>query len=408
MARNIGKLTALVVVRLKEKGVYPDGGNLYLQVSVSGAKSWLFRYMRFGKAKAMGLGAMHAVSLAEARDKAAECRKLLASGIDPLGKRKNDKEAERLAASRGKTFKWCAEEYIKAHTDEWKNAKHIWQWENSLSRFVYPTIGNLLVQDIDMALVVKVLQPIWKNKTETATRVRGRIERILDWATVNEYRSGENPALWRGRLDKILARPSKIKQVQHHPALPYTDINEFIKALDQEIGIAAFALKLVILTATRTSEAIGAQWKEFDLKQRLWTIPAVRMKGGREHRVPLSDAALAILKKMEKVKTGSIVFPGGIKDKPLSNMALLVLLRRMERADITVHGFRSTFRDWAAEQTNYPREVSEAALAHILENKTEAAYRRSDLFDKRRQLMNEWARYCYQPKAKGKVLKIRG
>ncbi len=412
MARQIGKLSALTVSRVKGKGLYPDGGNLYLQVGSTGAKSWIFRYMINGTARTMGLGALHAVSLADARDKAGECRKLLSSDIDPLKSRKEDQARKKLAAARGMTFKQCAEAYIEAHKAGWRNDKHIWQWENSLSRFAYPTLGNLPVQDIDVALVMKVLEPIWKEKTETASRLRGRIESILDWATVREYRQGDNPARWRGKLDNLLPRPSKVQKVQHHPALPYADMNEFMEAVGKETGLAARALELVILTATRTSEVIGAQWKEFDLKQKLWTIPANRIKAGREHRIPLSDAALAILKKLEKVKIGDYVFPGGRKGKPLSNMALLVLLRRMEWTDITVHGFRSSFRDWAAEQTNFPREIAEEALAHILTNRVEAAYRRSDLFDKRRQMMVAWARYCATPSAKtktgGKVLPMQG
>lgn len=399
----------MAVTKAKKKGLYPDGGNLYLQITASGVKSWLVRYMRDGKAKTMGLGAIHAVSLADARIKAAECRKLLAAGIDPLESRKSSAADARLAAARSMTFEQCAEAYIEAHKAGWRNAKHIWQWENSLSKFAYPVLGKLPVQDIDVILVMKVLEPIWKKKTETASRLRGRVESILDWATVREYRQGENPARWKGKLDNLLPRPSKVQKVQHHPALPYADINKLMTELDNENGVAALSLKFVILTATRTSEAIGAQWSEFDLKQKLWTIPAGRIKAGREHRVPLSDAALAIVRQLEKTKTGNYVFPGRKDSKPQSNVAMLALLRRMGHAEITVHGFRSSFRDWAAEQTNYPREVAEAVLAHIVGDRVEAAYRRSDLFEKRRQLMEAWARYCAMPVGteKTKVIKIR-
>lgn len=397
----------MTVNKVKEKGLYPDGGNLYLQVGSTGAKSWLFRYMINGKAKAMGLGALHAVSLADAREKAADCRRLISSGIDPILARKGEQEKVRIATARGMTFEQCAIAYIEAHKASWKNEKHIWQWENTLERFAYPVFGKLPVQDIDIALVMKALEPIWKTKTETATRVRGRIESILDWATVRGYRVGDNPARWRGRLQSLLPARSKIQKVEHHPALPYADISEFMEQLKAQEGLAAQALELLILTATRTSETIHACWDEFDLKEKLWVIPAERIKTAKEHRVPLSDPAVKILKKLHETKMGDYVFPSK-RGKPLSNMAMLVLLRRMEKDDITVHGFRSTFRDWCAEQTNYPREVAEAALSHAIGNQVEAAYRRGDLFEKRKQLMGAWAKYCYQPKTKGKVLKIRG
>lgn len=358
----------------------------------------------------MGLGALHAVSLAEARNKATECRKQLSEGVDPLRIRKEQRQQEKLAAARGVTFKQCAEFYIAAHEASWKNKKHKWQWDNSLSRFVYPVFGNLPVQDIDIALVMKVIEPLWKDKTETASRVRGRIETVLGWATVRGYREGDNPARWRGRLDNLLPPRSKVQKVEHHSALPYAEIGEFMEALAAQEGLAAQALTLTILTATRTSEALNAEWSEFDLKEKLWVIPAERIKSGREHRIPLSEPVLKILRQLEKAKTSKFVFPGK-RDKPLSNMSMLMLLRRMGHDDLTVHGFRSSFRDWAAEQTNYPREVAEMALAHAISDKVEAAYRRGDLLEKRRQLMDAWARYCYQPPAKGvkgKVLKLRG
>lgn len=410
MAKEIERLSALAVTRAKKKGLYPDGDKLYLQVSDNGAKSWVLRYMINGKQRTMGLGGLNSLSLAEARVEAGKWRKLITAGIDPIEARKSDDAKARFIAARSKTFKQCAEDYIESHKDGWRNAKHLYQWNQSLSTFVYPTIGDLSVQDIDVALVTDVLKPIWKTKTETASRTRGRIERILDWATTKELRQGENPARWRGKLENLLPKPSKVQKVEHHPALPYADISDFMAILSGQSGISARAMELVILTATRTGEVIGAKWQEFDLENKIWTIPADRIKGGREHRIPLSNMALAVLKPLHENKISDFVFPGMRKDKPLSNTAMLELRKKqLKRKDITVHGFRSSFRDWCAEQTNYPREVAEAALSHAVGDKVEAAYRRSDLFDKRRNLMDEWAKYCYQPKAKSKekVVNIR-
>ncbi|MCP5361450.1 MAG: tyrosine-type recombinase/integrase [Hyphomicrobiales bacterium] len=406
MAREIGKLVPVTLNKIKQKGMYPDGGNLYLQVTDAGVKSWIFRYMIDGKSRSMGLGPLNALSLADARMLAAECRKQLSQGIDPLAARRAEQAKVKLLYLRNITFKQCAEAYIEAHKSGWRNAKHASQWTNTLTTYAYPTIGGLMVQDVDVGLVLKVLEPIWKTKTETADRLRGRIEAILDWASSREYRTGDNPARWRGKLQNLLPARSKIQQVKHHPALPYDDISEFVAALELQEGLAAEALKMVILTATRTSETINAKWDEFDLKNKLWVIPANRIKTGKEHRVPLSESVLKILKELHEKRINDHVFPSR-NGKSLSNMAMLVLLRRMKRDDITVHGFRSTFRDWAAEQTNYAREVAEAALSHAVGNAVEAAYRRGDLFEKRRKLMNEWARYCYQPKTAGKVIKMR-
>ena len=408
MARKINKLSPVTVGRPQKKGYYADGNNLYLQVVDSGAKTWIFRYMLNGKSREMGLGGVNSLSLADARLKAAECRKLLNDGIDPIASRDATDVKTQLAATKVQTFQQCAEAYIEAHKASWKNSKHIWQWENTLERFAYPVFGKLPVQDIDIALVMKVLEPIWKTKTETATRVRGRIESVLDWATVRGYRDGENPARWRGRLQSLLPAPAKITKVKHHPALPYVEIGDFMEKLKSQEGLAAEALALTILAATRTSETIKACWDEFDLKNKLWVVPAERIKTGKEHRIPLSEPALKILKKLYDAKMGDYVFPSK-NGKPLSNMAMLMLRKRMGYSNIVVHGFRSTFRDWAAEQTNYPREVAEMGLSHAIGNKVEAAYRRGDLFEKRQKLMNEWARYCYQPKSgNGKVLKISG
>lgn len=408
MARQINRLSAAAVSKHKERGLYPDGGGLYLRIKDNGGKFWVFRYMLNGKAREIGLGALHTVSLADAREKSSDCRKQISLGVDPLLARKEQDAKNELAKARGMTFEQCAEAYMEAHISSWQNEKHIWQWRNTMERFAYPVLGKLPVQDIDVALVMKVLEPLWNEKTETASRVRGRIESVLDWASAREYRTGENPARWRGKLENLLPAPSKIQKVVHHPALPYVDMGDFMVALRAENGIAALALELVILTATRTSETILAKWSEFDLKNKVWVIPSNRMKMRKEHRIPLSEPALKVLKRVADFKVNDYVFTNN-RHKPLSNMAMLKLVHRMGREDLTVHGFRSTFRDWCAEQTNYAREVAESALAHAVGSAVEAAYRRGDLFDKRRLLMDEWARYCSQPKAsKGKVLKIRG
>jgi integrase len=382
----MGKLSALHLTRKNmESGWYGDGHGLYLQVGGNQAKSWLFRYMVKGKARGMGLGPVHTVSLAEAREKARAARKLLLDGIDPLEAREQLRATVGLQKAKSMSFDACAAAYIKAHRAGWKNAKHVAQWESTLTAYAGPVFGELPVSAVDTALVMKALEPIWTEIPETASRVRGRIESVLDWATVRGYRSGENPARWRGHLDKLLPKRSSIRRVKHHPALPYAEMSEFMATLRGEKGLAARALEFTILTATRTGEIIGARWEEFNLAEKLWVVPLDRMKAKKEHRVPLSREALAVLSALPH--TGELVFP-------LSNMVMLELLKRIGRADLTVHGFRSSFRDWAAECTGYPGEVAEAALAHVLEDKVEAAYRRGDLFDKRRQLMSDWAKYC--------------
>ena len=418
MARVIGKLTALAVNRAKEKGLYADGGGLYLQVGISGGKSWLFRFMLLGKAQAMGLGTLHAVTLAEARVKAADCRKLLAAGKNPLETKRDERTQARVAAAKGTTFESCAKAYIDAHKASWRQERHAKQWDQALAKHAYPVMGKLPVQAIDTALVMKVLEPIWQKKTETAKRLRGRIECILDWAKVREYRQGENPARWRGHLENLLARPSKLIKVEHFAALPYTKVSGFLQSLEGQAGLGAEALKLVIFTACRSNEVLEAVWDEIDFGNKVWTIPAERMKGGKEHRVPLTIPALSVLKNLKQGRDtirgvgeepSPYVFPGTKGNGSLSNVVMLALLKRMDRRDITVHGFRSSFRDWAAEQTNFPREVAEAALAHAVQSRVEAAYRRSDLFDKRRMLMEKWARYCQQEQieGEGKILEMR-
>ncbi|MEI8397420.1 MAG: tyrosine-type recombinase/integrase [Rhodospirillaceae bacterium] len=364
---------------------------------MSGGKSWLYRFMLAGKSREMGLGSLADVSLSDARAATAEARKLLKAGHDPIAKREADREAVRvtaaLAAARAMTFRQCAERYIEVHKNGWKNEKHRTQWPNTFRDYVYPVFGDLPVQAVDLPLVLKVLEPIWMTKTETATRVRGRIEAVLDWATVRGYRTGDNPALWRGRLSHLLPARTKVQKVEHHAALPYAETGAFMTKLRKRDAIAARALEFTILTAARTGEVIGATWGEIDLEAAVWIIPAERMKAGREHRVPLSERALDILRTMAEHRQGDIVFPS-TRGNPLSNMGMAMLLRRMNRDDLTAHGFRSTFRDWAAERTAYPNEVVEMALAHAVGNKVEAAYRRGDLFEKRRRLMDDWSAFC--------------
>lgn len=395
MARRIERLNALAVSRAKEPGLYADGGGLCLQVTASGARSWIYRFMLNGTARSMGLGSLLAVGLSEARNLARDARRLRSGGVDPIDERDARRSGELLEAAKAKTFKDCATACIEDRKASWRNEKHAAQWTNTLETYVYPVFGALPVQGIDVDLVKRVLQPIWTTKTETATRVRGRIEAVLDWATTLGYRRGDNPARWKGTLENILPSPSKVTSVQHHAALPYVAIGKFMRDLRRQKGAAALAMEFTILNACRTGEVIGARDDEIDTKHGTWIIAADRMKGGREHRVPLSAAALAVLKKMkalrDKKDKSGFVFPGRKTGKPLSNMAMLQLLKRMGRDDLTTHGFRSTFKDWASEQTDHAGEVSEMALAHAVGDKVEAAYRRGDLFDKRRLLMDEWA-----------------
>lgn len=344
----------------------------------------------------MGLGATHTINLAEARDLALERRQQLQRGVDPLGEREAARLAAKLEAAKAMTFDQCASAYIEAHRAGWKNAKHASQWENTIATYASPIIGKLPVAAIDTPLVMKVIEPIWQTKTETASRLRGRIEQVLDWATVRELRQGDNPARLRGHLDHLLAK--RLASARgHHAALPFIEIGGFMGELRKQEGVAAKALEFAILTAARTGEVIGARWEEFDLTAGVWTIPAERMKAKKEHRVPLSARALEIIG--DQGEPGDFVFSGRRAGQPLSNMALMMTLRRMGRADLTAHGFRSTFRDWAGEITAYPREVIEHALAHQLKDKAEAAYARGSLFEKRRRLMTDWAGYCDRPSA---------
>jgi integrase len=402
MARQQQRLSALQVSKLTKPGLYGDGGGLTLQITQGGVKSWLFRYMMAGKAHGMGLGPTHTVSLADARQKALSARKLVLNGINPLAAKKQDQLAATLAKAKTMTFAQCAEAYISAHKAGWKSAKHIDQWTNTLKTYAGPVFGHLPVAEIDTGLVIKCLAPIWEGKTETASRLRGRIESVLGWATTSGYRTGENPARWKGHLDNLLATISKNSRTTHHPSLPWQHMGLFMTALRARDGTSARAVEFAVLTACRSGEVRGARWSEFDLERKVWTIPADRMKAKRQHEVPLSDAALAILKSTQDDET--FVFPGR-KAQPLSDMSLAVVLRRMnsgERptwtdangAGITVHGFRSSFRMWTAETTNYPREVAEHALAHQLPDAVERAYQRGSQFAKRAALMDEWSAFC--------------
>ena len=422
MARSIEKLSA-VAVRAAKPGMHGDGAGLWLHVSSGGARSWIFRFTSPGDGRPheMGLGPLHTVSLAEARAQALDCRRQVLAGADPLAARLAQRQAVRLDAARTTTFAECARRYIAAHRAGWKNDKHAAQWPATLEAYIFPTFGALPVQAVDVGLVVKALEPIWTTKTETATRVRQRVEAVLDWATVRGLRRGENPARWKGCLESLLPEPAKVRRFAHHAALPFLELGAFMAELRRQPGTAARALELTILTASRTGEAIGATWPEIDFAARLWTIPAARMKARREHRVPLSGAALALLRALRQESRGEPVFPGSVGlqptgltrggGRPISNMAMLMLLRRLAGqdkrwADLTVHGFRSAFRDWAAERTGFPAEVAEMALAHTIADKVEAAYRRGDLFDKRRQLMEAWARHCGAAPAAGEVVPL--
>lgn len=399
-----GRLKPLDVARASAPGLYGDGGGLYLQVTGAGGRSWLYRYKLNGKARAMGLGGLDTVSLREARLLAAECRKLCHAGTDPIEARRAGRADAKLAAAKAVTFSQCVERYLAAHKAGWRNEKHARQWKATIDTYVVPVFGETAVAAVDTALVMKVLDPIWALKPETASRVRGRIEAVLDWATARGYRTGENPTRWRGHLSALLPPKTKVRPVKHHPAMPYAQMPDFMAQLREQEGVGALALTFTILTAARTGELTCARWEEIDLAAAVWTVPAARIKAGKEHRVPLSDAALEVVERMQAVRCSEYVFPGGKEGRPLSNNALLALLERMGLGGVTVHGFRSSFRDWAAEQTAFPREVAEAALAHAIGDKVEAAYRRGDVFEKRRQLMAAWAGYCA---GEAKVIRLR-
>ena len=403
MPRKATGLTA-AKVRTADPGRYGDGGGLYLLVRPEGSRFWLFRYVIAGKMREMGLGAASgrgAIMLTDARTAARKLWEAVRSGRDPLNDRKIEAEAKKAAELAAKapvmTFKDVAAAYIAANEAGWRNDKHRAQWSATLEAYAYPHFGGLPVANVDTGNIMAALEPIWRGKTETASRLRGRIESILDYAKARGWRSGENPARWRGHVANMLPAKAKIQPVEHHAALPWREMGAFIAMLRTQPGLAAQALLLTILTASRSSEVLCAKWDEIDMQEGVWTVPGTRMKAGRQHRVPLSDPALVVLRGLLPLRNneaGGWVFPGARKGRPLSNMAMEMLLRRMGRNDLTVHGFRSTFRDWTAETTGYPGEVAEAALAHVVGNKVEAAYRRGDLFEKRGRLMEDWATFC--------------
>ncbi len=395
MARKINRLNARAVATIIKNGRHADGGGLYLSISPNGGRRWVFLYRWHGKPTEIGFGSARDVTLARARELAGQARAKLAEKINPKDSRK---------PTEGATFGECADRVIEAMRPSWRNGKHAAQWEMTLRDYAAP-LRRLPANKITTDDVLSVLKPLWNDKPETASRLRGRIERVLDAAKAQGLRSGENPARWRGHLDQLLPKRQRLTR-GHHAAMSYAEVPAFIANLQSRHATAARALEFAILTAARSGEVLGARWDEFDLERAVWTLPAERMKAGREHRVPLPRRVLKIVKALHEKRDGEFVFSGQKSGKPLSVMALEMVLRRMKVDGVTVHGFRSAFRDWAAERTNFTNEVCEAALAHVIENKVEAAYRRGDLFDKRRKLMEAWALYCALPKA-GKVVAFR-
>jgi integrase len=401
-------LTVKKIAKLTTPGRYRDERGLYLQVISPTNRCWLLRFERAGRERWMGLGPVHALGLDEARESARAARKLLASGVDPLDQRNRERSEraanETLAAARTITFEEVTQQYFKFHSRKWKNAKHTAQFLSTMRQYAFPNMGKVPVVDVDMAMILKAIEPIWYGIPETAHRVRGRIEAVLNFAKVRGYRTGENPARWHGHLDQALPARSQVRKVKHHAALPYREVPAFMTRLKGREGTAARALEFGILTASRTGEVLGARWDEIDLQEGVWTVPAERMKAGREHRIPLSEAALALLNALPREKGNDFVFVGPRKDG-LSNMAMDAVLRRMDfKGRATVHGFRSSFKDWASEMTSFPTELSEAALAHVTGDKVERAYRRGDALEKRRKLMEAWARYAMSPVITGNNL----
>ena len=399
---NSNELGALAVSMLKSRGIHFVGGVAGLAINVlkSGSRSWILRYQVGGRRRDKGLGGYPDVTLADAKVAARAARALIAQGIDPVEHGRSARS--KLIADQASAISFCqaATKYIETHEEGWRNPKHAQQWRNTIETYANPKLGKMLVRDVELPNILAVLEPIWKTKTETASRLRGRIESVLDWSTARGYRAGANPARWKGLLDTLLPAPGKIAKTSHHRALPYAKLSKFMKALAQQDGMGARALEFTILTACRSGEVRGANWDEFDLEAGVWTVPATRMKAGKEHRVPLSDAALYIVNVQKANAFCDYVFPSSQRARssesdgaPLSDMTLSAVLRRMKIAAVP-HGFRSTFRDWCAEQTDYPRDVAEMALAHAIGNKVEAAYRRGDLFEKRKQMMQDWAYFA--------------
>lgn len=386
MATRLKRLTTRQVETLGP-GFHADGGSLYLRVRPSGSRAWVFRYTRDSRVREIGLGPTHTRDLVGVRDLARLMRQAVTDREDPASVLRAEVETPADVV----TFESCALDLIESKKAGWRNAKHAQQWRNTLSTYVYPKIGKKHPSEVSLADVKAILSPIWKDKTETATRVRQRVESVLDWATVHEHRSGENPARWRGVLDKIFPQPSSLKAVQHFTAMPYGEVPALMTVLRGKTSISAYCLRFVILTATRSSEARGARWDEIDLTKREWTVPPERMKKNRPHRIPLTDEAVDLLNNMPRIEGQELVFPG-LRGGVMSDVALSKALHSV-RLGFTVHGFRSSFREWAAEQTNFPAAVCELALAHVNKDKVEAAYQRSDLFERRRELMSEWSAF---------------
>lgn len=407
----MSKLNPKKIENLTTPGTYEDGNGLRLVVKPNGSKSWVLRFQLNKKRREMGLGRFPDVSLKKARVDAATQRGLLLKRRDPLTERNlavaAKQKAERETEAKSYTFKMAAADYIASHRAGWKNAKHAQQWANTLETYAEPFLGNIPPNDITTDHVLSVLQPIWFDKPETASRVRNRIELVLDAAKARGLRQGENPARWRGHLDKLLPPRLKVRARKHHTALPYSELPDFMPLLEQSNEYSYQAARVTILSALRTSEVLGAEWDEIDLKAKVWTIPVERMKAEKEHRVPLSPALINLFKNLPRVDGNPYVFPGMREGKHLSNTAMLMTLRRIGRGDLTMHGFRSTFRDWAGECTPHPRDVCEQALAHSLGNSVEAAYRRGDLFEKRRVLMDDWTRYVTSTPS-GKAVQRKG
>jgi integrase len=405
MSRRIECLTPTEVANLKSPGYFADGDKLYFRVAPTGARGWIFRFSIDGRTRDMGLGSYPEIGLRAARDLADEFRALLKKGVDPIEHRRAARAAKRVAEAKNLTFDLCAHGYIKDHDAGWRNAKHRAQWVTTLAQYASPVFGKLPAAAIDTGLVLRALKGFWYTKPETASRVRGRIEAVLDWARVHGYRTGENPARWKGNLDHLLPAKSKVRRVKHHAALPYAELGAFMAALRERSDEAARALEFTILTTARTGETLGARRAEIDARGKVWIVPAERMKAGCEHRVPLSNRALA-LAAGEGASDFAFV---GANGRPFAVTSMLGVLERMGRGDLTVHGFRSTFRDWAAECTNFPNDVIEMALAHTIASKVEAAYRRGDLFEKRRRLMNAWAEFCAKDAgSSARVITLRG
>jgi len=391
------KLTQADLRQTTDPGLYADGGNLYLQVTVNGKnvnRSWVFRFAINGKRREMGLGAVHTISLKDARAKAAELRKLVYEGRDPIAERDAQKAALAAATAKRVTFDECAASYSRAHSPKW-SAKHAYQWSSAMTRFASPVLGKLPVDVIDVGLVVKVLEPIWHERPETASRLRAGIESVLAWASVRGFRQGDNPARWSNHLEELLPSRREILPVEHFAALAFREVPGLMAKLRERSGVTERAFELLVLCASRSGEILGARWDEVDLAERVWTVPAERMKGRREHRVPLCDRAIAILEEMKLCRRNEFVFPSERREN-LGESPMRELLKRLGYK-ATIHGMRSAFRDWTAERTNFPREVCEAALAHAIPSAVEAAYRRTDLFEKRRRLTDAWAEYCSKP-----------